>query len=116
MRALLPLAVIVAALLAASAGAAPHTDPGVTSSSILIGGTVPLSGPNAALSLPGLAPGTYQVFASYSGDPLYRPSNSPVVTLVVTPAPMSTAGPEWATATWCPENSRNFCKVSATSR
>jgi branched-chain amino acid transport system substrate-binding protein len=47
-RALLPFAAILAALLATAAGAAPRSDPGVTSTSILLGGTAPLSGPEAA--------------------------------------------------------------------
>jgi branched-chain amino acid transport system substrate-binding protein len=42
------LAVLVAAVAAAGAGAAPQAEPGLTSSTILIGGTAPLSGEAAA--------------------------------------------------------------------
>ena len=42
---------LVALALAGVAGAAPASDPGVSSSSILIGGTVPLSGPETAYAV-----------------------------------------------------------------
>jgi branched-chain amino acid transport system substrate-binding protein len=58
-RALLGLA--AALVLATSAGAAAVADPGVTSSSILIGGTVPLSGEAAAFGA--VAPGAKAYFA-----------------------------------------------------
>ena len=48
MRRIVAAAVLVGALAAATALASRAADPGVTSNSILIGGTVPLSGEAAA--------------------------------------------------------------------
>ena len=49
------LALLLAGLALPTAAAGPVVDPGLTSNSILLGGTVPLSGPAAAFA--NVAPG-----------------------------------------------------------
>src|SRR5262249_59175293 len=51
---------LVALILVASAGAIPAADPGVTSTSVLLGGTVPITGEAAAFGT--VAPGAKAYF------------------------------------------------------
>jgi branched-chain amino acid transport system substrate-binding protein len=59
-RAHIPVLALVALVLAATAGATPATDPGVTATSVLLGGTVPLTGEAAAFGT--VAPGAKAYF------------------------------------------------------
>ena len=60
MKARLAVALLAALVLVASAGAAPSSDPGVTPTSVLLGGTVPLTGEAAAFG--SVAPGAKAYF------------------------------------------------------
>ena len=62
--------VLVALALAASAGAAPAADPGVSPTTVLLGGTVPLTGEAAAFGTVG--PGAKAYFARRSPRPSHR--------------------------------------------
>jgi branched-chain amino acid transport system substrate-binding protein len=59
--------VMVALSLASAAGAAPETDPGVTSTSVLLGGTVPLTGEAAAFGSVGPGAKAYLEYVNSKG-------------------------------------------------
>jgi branched-chain amino acid transport system substrate-binding protein len=58
---------LAALALVATAGAAPHADPGVTSSSVLLGGTVPLTGEAAAFGTVGPGAKAYFDYVNAKG-------------------------------------------------
>ena len=67
MRRMLALAVLSALVLAATAGAREQSDPGVTPTSVLIGGTVPLTGPAAAFGTVGPGAKAYFDYVNAKG-------------------------------------------------
>jgi branched-chain amino acid transport system substrate-binding protein len=64
---MLALAVLSALVLAATAGAREQSDPGVTPTSVLIGGTVPLTGPAAAFGTVGPGAKAYFDYVNAKG-------------------------------------------------
>ena len=68
MKKLFPASVAIVALAAAlAAGAAPTSTPGVTSSSVLLGGTIPLSGPASAYQSVGRGADAYFRYVDAQG-------------------------------------------------
>jgi branched-chain amino acid transport system substrate-binding protein len=61
------VAAILALVVAAGAGAAPAADPGVTAASVLVGGTVPLTGEAAAFGTVGAGARAYFDYVSSRG-------------------------------------------------
>ncbi len=61
------VAAILALVVAAGAGAAPAADPGVTASSVLLGGTVPLTGEAAAFGTVGAGAKAYFDYVNAKG-------------------------------------------------
>ena len=67
MRRRLALAAVAALALAVSAGARPAADPGVTATSVLLGGTVPLTGEAAAFGTVGAGAKAYFDYVNAKG-------------------------------------------------
>ena len=72
MTARVAVTAIVASVVAAGAGASPTTDPGVTSTSILLGGTVPLTGEAAAFGSVGPGAKAYFDYVNAKGGVIGR--------------------------------------------
>ncbi len=72
MRRRLVVAAVAALALAASAGARPTSDPGVTATSVLLGGTVPLTGEAAAFGTVGAGAKAYFDYVNGKGGVLGR--------------------------------------------
>ncbi len=67
MTARVAVAAVVALIVAAGAGASPTADPGVTASSVLVGGTVPLTGEAAAFGAVGPGAKAYFDYVNAKG-------------------------------------------------